>query len=113
MCKLNKQKIIIILFIITISSQISASALNADSPPIKITVKEPGIYSVTYADIKAVGWDPGSIDPTKLQLQSRGKEIPVLFYGEEDHSFDKELLHPGIDYLVLGGWQLLIIDQIF
>lgn len=98
MCKLYKQKIIIILlFIITVWSPLSASALNAASPPIKITVKEPGIYSVTYADIKAVGWEPGSIDPTKLQLQSRGKGIPLLFYGEEDHSFDAG------DYFVFYG----------
>ena len=65
--------------------------------PIKITVKEPGIYSVTYDDIKHAGWDPAQIDPTKLQLKNMGKDIPILFYGEEDHSFDS------IDYFIFYG----------
>ena len=71
--------------------------LYTPASPIKITVKEPRIYSVTYDDIKAAGWDPAQIDPTKLQLKNMGKDIPILFYGEEDHSFDS------IDYFIFYG----------
>ncbi len=98
MCKLNKQKNIqILLFTITISSLLSASASVATSPAIKIMVKEPAIYSVTYYDIISAGWDPSHIDPTKLQLINMGKDIPILFYGEEDHSFDTG------DYFIFYG----------
>jgi len=73
------------------------SSLSTSLFPLKITVKEPGIYSVTYDDIKAAGWDPAQIDPMKLELKNMGKDIPILFYNEEDHSFDS------IDYFIFYG----------
>ncbi len=64
---------------------------------LKITVKEKGIYSVTYSDIKAAGWDPESLDPTGLMLKTQGFDVHLLFSGDGDKSFD-----PG-DYFIFYG----------
>ncbi|MEI6127699.1 MAG: hypothetical protein WCQ99_14225, partial [Pseudomonadota bacterium] len=65
--------------------------------PIKITVIDKGMYKVTYADIQAAGGNPAALDPAKLQLKNMGNSVPLLFSGEEDHSFD-----PG-DYFIFYG----------
>ena len=79
------------------SLQPSANLVSTSLFPLKITVKEPGIYKVTYDDIKNAGWDLSQFDPTKLQLKNMGNNIPILFYGDADHSFDS------IDYFIFYG----------
>ena len=74
-----------------------ASETGTSPSPIKISVKEKGMFSVSYADIKSAGWEPNTLDPKKFQLKNRGDNVPILFFGEEDHSFD-----PG-DYFIFFG----------
>ncbi len=56
---------------------------------LKINVKEPGIYSITYNDLSRCGFDKQDWDPRNLQLFNMGKEVAIRVLGEEDGHFDK------------------------
>ncbi len=67
------------------------------TPDLKITVSSKGMYSVSYRDLEDAGWSPASIEPQNLQLSSQGKDVPILFYVEEDGLFNQG------DYFIFYG----------
>jgi hypothetical protein len=66
-------------------------------PSVKLGVEKPGVYRVEYGDLVAAGYEPGSVDPRNVHVESQGMEIPIYLFGEEDGVFD-----PG-DYLLFYG----------
>lgn len=63
----------------------------------KLSVTEEGIYHVSYDDLLKAGFPLNKIDPQRLHLYNKGKEIPVFIKGEHDHQFNEE------DYLEFWG----------
>ncbi|MDM8528986.1 PKD domain-containing protein [Anaerolineales bacterium HSG24] len=61
---------------------------RANTPRLKITIPQTGLYQLTYADISAVAPSFLSHDPRQLRLTMQGQTIPMLFQGEIDGSFD-------------------------
>ncbi|HIE29795.1 TPA: hypothetical protein EYP66_21205, partial [Candidatus Poribacteria bacterium] len=74
------------------------------TPLYKIFVEKTGVYRLTYDDLnramETIGLvdgnpplsqtlDLASIDPRKLSLRLRGKEIPIYVHGEMDGKFDE------------------------
>jgi len=55
----------------------------------KIGVKEEGIYKITYSDLLEAGFPVGRINPRKIRLFNKGREIPVYFQGQVDGAFDE------------------------
>ena len=64
---------------------------------IKLQIPEDGIYRIDYNQVVSFGINPQSINPKKLKIFSKGKEIPIYVSGENDLSFD-----PG-DYIEFWG----------
>jgi len=62
--------------------------------PVKIHVREKGIYTVSYTDIVYAGGQPHRIDPAQASLRNMGYNVDFLFVGDDAHSFA-----PG-DYLL-------------
>lgn len=56
--------------------------------PLKILVREDGLYRVTHGDLLAAGADPSGIDPTTFVVTNRDAEIAVEITGGEDGTFD-------------------------
>jgi uncharacterized repeat protein (TIGR01451 family) len=65
----------------------------------KITIKEDGLYQLTYDDLAAAGVPVGAdtFDPRTIQIQSIGEEVAVRIVGEEDGRFDAD------DYVLFYG----------
>lgn len=61
---------------------------GAFSVAFKIVVNAPGIYKVSYQDLLDEEFPFSEINPKKLALFNKGKEIPIYFSGGEDGSFD-------------------------
>ena len=62
-----------------------------------ITVRQDGIYHVTYDDLKAAGMDVDNINPTTFHLYNQEEDVAIYVYGEGDESFD------GNDYIAFYG----------
>ena len=69
----------------------------APSPTLKISVKEDGIYKLTYSNITSKGFSLTGINPRTLRITNRGKEIPIYVFGEEDGVFNTT------DYILFYG----------
>ena len=70
------------------------------APTLKVAVDADGLYRLTYADLKTVGFDPGAVDPRTLKLSNRGTEIAIEVVGETDGIFDPA------DYILFYGTAL-------
>ncbi|HIC90217.1 MAG TPA: hypothetical protein EYP04_12560 [Anaerolineae bacterium] len=57
-------------------------------PRLKLVVDADGIYRITPADLAAVGWDVGRLDPRTLRLCSQGRGVAIFVHGEADGHFD-------------------------
>ena len=57
---------------------------------LKITIAEPGIYRLTYNDLKTAGLDPDVLDPRALRLMLRDQEVRIYVAGEDDGVFDPQ-----------------------
>jgi hypothetical protein len=55
---------------------------------LKIGVREPGLYHVTYQNLIDAGFDPNGIDPKTFRITNRGTEVRILVTGEADEAFD-------------------------
>jgi hypothetical protein len=55
---------------------------------LKIGVREPGLYQVTYQNMIDAGFDPNGIDPKTFRLTNRGTDVRILVTGEADEAFD-------------------------
>ena len=64
-------------------------AVYAQNPKLKLLIEQPGLYQVTYADLKAMNsaWLQG--DPRHLQLSQSGQVVPLWFVGENDALFNE------------------------
>lgn len=70
----------------------------AGQPWWKVGVVEDGLYALTPADLAQAGVDLNQVDPRRLQLWDDGREIALLYLGDEtDGVFD------GADKLVWYG----------
>ena len=72
-----------------------APALAANS--YKIYIRESGIYQLGYLDLKNAGLDVSSVDPRRIILTTRGREVRIHVHGEEDGIFDER------DYIEFYG----------
>jgi len=57
-------------------------------PAYKISVKEPGFYSLSYSYLSQAGLPVDALDPTTLKLFNLGREMAIMVVGEADSSFD-------------------------
>ncbi len=62
--------------------------IDFNSPYLKISVIEDGIYRLSKENFTSLGIDVHSINPKTFQLFEKGKEIPILVEGQEDGTFD-------------------------
>ena len=58
------------------------------TPAWRILVKEPGIYQLTYQDLRDAGLPVDSLDPHTLKLFNFGKELAITVTGEADSRLD-------------------------
>jgi hypothetical protein len=53
----------------------------------KISVNKTGLYKITYQDLEEVDFPLDQINPKKLKLLNRNKEVPIYFPGAKDDQF--------------------------
>ena len=79
----------------------------------KLAVRQDGIHKITYADLQAMGLDPGTVDPANIRIYGNGggmlpesldlkrdddlMENAIFVSGEEDGKFDQ------VDYILFYG----------
>lgn len=70
--------------------------LPGEASALKLAIKSDGLYRVSFEDLIAAGW-PAAIDPARLQLFHRGRELPLLLEDDGDSLFEagEELLFFG------------------
>jgi hypothetical protein len=56
--------------------------------PLKIPVKESGLYGIAPADLSAAGLNPATVDPRDFRVEFLGVPISVEVTGESDGVFD-------------------------
>ncbi len=62
--------------------------IRYDQTYYKLSVREEGIYRLTYSDLLKQGVPVSSIDPRNIQLFRRGKEQTIVVSGQEDGTFN-------------------------
>ena len=73
-------------------AQASPPQIGAWSPPSpawRILVNTPGVYELTYQDMKNAGLPVESLDPHTLRVLNFGKEVAIAVTGEADSRLDK------------------------
>ena len=55
----------------------------------KISIREDGVYRLTYTELVRAGFASDTINPKNLQLFHRGHELAIEVSGDEDGRFDK------------------------
>lgn len=60
----------------------------ANSPAIKIGVRETGWYRISPATLASAGVNLGSVDPRSIRLFNGGREVAIRVIGEADGRFD-------------------------
>ena len=63
-------------------------AWTPPSPAWRVLVDEPGIYRLTYTDLRNAGLPVDTLDPRTLQIFNYGKEVAIAVTGEEDSRLD-------------------------
>ena len=58
------------------------------NPGWRVSVREEGFYSLSYAALAAAGVDVDNLDPRTLRLLHLGEEIAIQVNGETDGTFD-------------------------
>jgi hypothetical protein len=64
------------------------AAWTPPSPGYKVSVREEGIYQLTYSELAAAGLPVDQLDPRTLQMFEAGKKVAIRVLGEEDGKFD-------------------------
>jgi len=79
---------------VTLAKQTSdastAGFLNTYSDIFKIAINEDGIYKVTFTDLVDVEFPVDKINPLQLRLFNKGQEVPIVFKGADDGTFDED-----------------------
>lgn len=78
-------------------SEINPASSEVVNFQFKILVDQDGIYTITYADLEALGVDPHNFYPENFRLFNKGVELAILVIGEADGTFDSE------DYILFYG----------
>ena len=55
---------------------------------VKLQIPDDGIYRIDYDQVVEFGINPASINPKSFKIFSKGNEIPIYVFGENDLSFD-------------------------
>lgn len=98
--------ILIYIFILVRAGFAQEASVLAQGDWYKIAITEPGIYSITYNDLLAMGVDPATVNPRQIALYGNGGsmlpqnnsvarpvdliENPIWVIGEEDGAFSQE-----------------------
>lgn len=71
--------------------------LPGEASALKLAIKTDGLYHLSFEDLTAAGWPAATIDPARLQLFHRGRELPLLLQEDGDSLFEagEELLFFG------------------
>jgi len=56
---------------------------------VKLQIPEDGIYRIDYDALINYAVDPQLVDPTTFKVFSKGNQISLFIFGEDDHSFDQ------------------------
>ena len=71
------------------TASVSSPAAGAEAQPrYRITLRETGIYRLTYADLAAGGVPVATVDPRRFSLFQGAQELAIEISGEEDGRFD-------------------------
>jgi hypothetical protein len=76
---------------------VPAGLAATPDPGYKVTVRESGLYELSYGELAAAGLPVDTLDPATLQMFYHDQEMAVYVAGEGDGSFDAE------DYLLFYG----------
>ena len=72
------------------TSSVGAASATAGAAPFRLQVKEPGLYTITYADLQAAdpSLDLATIDPRNFHLSTHDQEVAIEVVGETDGVFN-------------------------
>lgn len=62
-------------------------SFDSNMPPIKVSIEEEGLYTISGVDLQAAGWDPAEVIPQNLRMSNKGDEIPINISNEVDGIF--------------------------
>ncbi len=65
----------------------------------KLIVNKDGLYKITYTDLLDADYPVSAVNPNKLKLYNKGREVPLYFKGAQDDVFDSS------DYFEFWGEQ--------
>lgn len=68
-------------------SPISAQSPAAEAPGFKLYVQEPGVYRVSWEDLRAAGLGEEPIESRSLALENRGEPVPIRVEDGGDERF--------------------------
>jgi hypothetical protein len=75
------------------------SWINYSQTYYKFPIHQDGVYRISYNTLNNSGIPISNLDPRKIQLFARGKEVPIYIEGESDGIF-----HPG-DFIEFLGFR--------
>lgn len=70
------------------AAQVFDAHSTAPNKRLKIVVDEAGVYWISYAWIKAAGFNLDDVDPALLQMHHLGKEVAIYVHGAADGRVD-------------------------
>lgn len=67
----------------TTKAQLGNEWIKASQKYVKIKISTEGLYSISYTQIMQAGLTTSTIDPKKIQLFNKGKQVPLLVSGNQ------------------------------
>lgn len=71
-------------------SDLAALPWQPPEPGWRVSVREDGLYKLTYAELQLAGLPVDLLDPQTFQIYYMGTEIAIQVTGEDDLSFNEE-----------------------
>jgi hypothetical protein len=75
----------------------SRTWIDFGNPMLRFFVRQDGLYKVTADWMRNSGFNPASIDPSRVELFRKGVAVPVYLHGMDDGRFDDG------DYILFYG----------
>jgi hypothetical protein len=69
-------------------SDTSGNWIDYSREYVKLQIPEDGIYRIDYNQLISYGISPQNLNPKTLKIYSKGIELPIYIFGENDLSFD-------------------------
>jgi hypothetical protein len=66
----------------------TSPATHNTTGAIKITIKDDGLYSVSYRLLDSLSLNPAALNPATLQLWNKGRQIPIRLVDDGDEQFE-------------------------